>query len=293
MGVLTPDEKAKFLEAGKIGKLALEKAITEIGPGVSLLDVAKKTEALIVEMGARPSFPINLSINNEAAHYTPFHSDKKTFSSGDLVKVDIGASVDGYLSDNAATVEVGGKGKFSDLIDCTRDALNKAISILRPGVHVRDIGRVIGETIAEYGFKPVKNLGGHGVGRYDLHSSPFIPNYDDGNGNVLQAGSVFAIEPFASTGIGMIHNGPGGNIYIFSGTKVDQNDIAFNRFKTIPFAERWLYEVKPDYEKYLKMMMKNKQISEFAILKEHRGSMIAQSEHTILMSSDSVVVTTL
>ncbi len=286
------DAISKFIEAGKIGKLALEKAISEIGPGVSFLSVAEKTEALIREMGAKPSFPINLSINNEAAHFTPSPNDKKTFSTGDLVKVDIGASVDGYLSDNAATVEVGEKGKNSDLIDSTREALNKAISILRPGTMVRDLGSVIGETITSHGFRPVKNLGGHGIGRYDLHSSPFIPNYDDQNGNVLKSGYGIAIEPFASTGIGMIHNGPGGNIFILSGTKTNPEDPIYKNFNTIPFASRWLSSVMPDSSSYLHSMVKTRQVSEFAILKEHRGAMIAQSEHTILILKDKVIVTT-
>jgi methionyl aminopeptidase len=286
------DARNKFIQAGKIGKLALEKAMSEIEPGALFLTVAEKTEGLIRDMGAKPSFPVNLSINNEAAHYTPSPNDKKVFRTGDLVKVDIGASVDGYLSDNAATLEVGEMGKNSDLIDSTREALNKAISILRPGSRVRDLGSVIGETITSHGYKPVKNLGGHGVGRYDLHSSPFIPNYDDQNGNVIRPGQAIAIEPFASTGIGMIHNGPGGNIYILSGTKVDKNEPAYRNFNTIPFASRWLREVVPDPVSYLRSMIKTRQVSEFAILKEHSGAMIAQSEHTILILEDRIVVTT-
>ena len=292
MAEITDDARNKFIQAGKIGKLALEKAISEIEPGALFLTAAEKAEGLIREMGAKPSFPVNLSINNEAAHYTPGPNDKKVFRTGDLVKVDIGASIDGYLSDNAATVEVGEKGRNSDLIDSTREALNKAISVLRPGSRVRDLGRVIGETITSHGYKPVKNLGGHGVGRYDLHSAPFIPNYDDQNGNVLRPGQAIAIEPFASTGIGMIHNGPGGNIYILSGTKINQDEPVYRNFNTIPFASRWLKDVVPDPASYLRSMIKARQVSEFAILKEHSGAMIAQSEHTILILEDRIVVTT-
>ena len=81
---MDPYEKSCILKAGKIGKAALEFAQTLIEPGALLLDVAEKTENFIRPEGAQPSFPLNLSINHEAAHYTPFPNDKKTFKTGDL-----------------------------------------------------------------------------------------------------------------------------------------------------------------------------------------------------------------
>ncbi|MCL4346198.1 MAG: type II methionyl aminopeptidase [Candidatus Thermoplasmatota archaeon] len=286
-------EKNKILEAGKLGRMALEYAQTLIEPGALFLEVAEKTEDYIRENGGKPSFPLNLSINNEAAHYTPSPNDKKTFRTGDLVKVDIGAQVDGYISDNAASMEVGGKGQYSDLVDCTREALNAALKVLRPGIEIYRIGEAIGSKIESFGFKPVKNLGGHGIARYDLHSTIFIPNYDDGNGRRIEPGQLIAIEPFASTGIGMIHNGPGGNIYIFSGTKPKKGDPVIENFSTLPFAERWLAKVMPDYRDYLRKNLFMRQISHFSVLKEHKGAMISQAEHTILFDGDQVIVTTL
>ncbi|MHB8560957.1 MAG: M24 family metallopeptidase, partial [Thermoplasmataceae archaeon] len=136
------------------------------------------------------------------------------------------------------------------------------------------------------------NLGGHGINRYDLHSSIFIPNYDDGNASMIKPDSVIAIEPFASSGIGMIHNGPGGNIYILSGTKIDREEEIYKNFNTIPFAERWLASVDPNYRKYLKKMMFRREVSHFAILREHSGAFISQAEHTIIVLSDDIIVTT-
>lgn len=282
----------KYLEAGKIGKMALDHAMTLAEPGALFLDIATETEKLIRDNGAQPAFPLNLSINNEAAHYTPFTGDRKKLKSGDLLKIDIGAHVDGYMSDNAATVEVGEAGNYTDLIESTRAALNKAISVVRPMQRIGEIGRVIGSTIESYGFKPVRNLGGHGINRYDLHSSIFIPNYNDGNARQLSPGMAIAIEPFASTGIGMIHNGPGGNIYILSGTKIRKDEPIYRAFNTAPFAERWVSGLVPDHEKYLKKMMKTREISHFPVLKEHVNSRIAQSEHTLLVLPDRVIVTT-
>lgn len=283
---------AKFEEAGKIGKKALETAVSLIEPGITLYEVAEKTERLIIENGAFPAFPLNLSINNEAAHYTPFYGDKKTFRTGDIVKVDIGAHIDGFPSDNAATVEVGGAGNHSDLIDASREALNAAIKVLRPLIPLREIGAAIGAKISEYGFKPIRNLGGHGVARYDLHSSIFVPNYDDGNGKLLKPDQVIAIEPFASTGIGMIHSGPGGNIFIVSGTKNDKDEPIFRNFSTLPFASRWLYGKIEKPEAYLKSMVSRRTVSQFPILREHNGSLISQAEHTIMILGDRIKVLT-
>ena len=286
------DVKNKYLEAGRIGREALEYAQTLIEPGSLLIEVAEKTEQFIRDQGGNPSFPVNLSINNEAAHYTPSPGDTKTFKTGDVVKVDIGAQVDGYLSDNAATVEVGESGKHSDLIDCTREALNAALKVLRPMIAVRRIGAEIEKVVSSFGFKPIRNLGGHGINRYDLHSSIFIPNYDDGNAALIKPDTVIAIEPFASSGIGMIHNGPGGNIYILSGTKINREEEIYRNFNTIPFAERWLAKIDPDYKKYLKKMLFRREVSHFAILREHSGAFISQAEHTIMVLSDDIIVTT-
>lgn len=286
------EEKRMILEAGKLGKKALELAESLIEPGALFLDVAEKVEGFIRENGGEPSFPLNLSINNEAAHYTPAPNDTKKFKTGDLVKVDIGASIGGYLSDNATTVEVGGKGEYSNLIDCTREALNRALSVLRPRIEINRIGQAIEDVIESFGFKPVRNLGGHGIKKDDLHSTIFVPNYDDGNGRRIEDGQLIAIEPFASTGIGMIHNGMGGNIYIFSGTKPKAKDPVIENFRTLPFAERWLERIKPDYKDYLKKSVSAKQISQFPVLKEHKGAMISQAEHSILFDGDQVIVTT-
>ncbi len=284
-------EIRKFEEAAKIGKKALELALSLIEPGAYFYDVAEKTEALILENGGKPAFPLNLSVDSDAAHYTPYTGDKTKFATGQLVKVDIGAQIDGYPSDNAATIEVGNTGKHSDLIDASRNALNNAIRNLRPTMKVGQIGAHISKTITSYGFKPIRNLGGHGISRYDLHSRIFIPNYDDGNGRTLEKDSVIAIEPFASTGTGMIHNGPGGNIYILSGT-TKRDEVIMKNFSTLPFAERWLSKVENNGQEYLKQMMKKKEVSQFPILREHRGVFISQAEHTILVRGDEIRVLT-
>ena len=264
---MDPEIKEKYKLAGSIGMKALEYGKSLVEPGALFYDIATGIEKHIEDLGGKPSFPVNISINNEAAHYTPFEGDRKKLNSGDVVKLDVGAQVDGYLSDNAATIEVGETGEHSDIIDATREALSAAIKKLRPMIAVRQIGAEIERVIRSYNFKPVRNLGGHGINRYDLHSEIFIPNYDDGNATPLHSDMVIAIEPFASSGIGMIHNGPGGNIYILSGTKVREDEILYKNFNTVPFAQRWVARLMPDPDDYIRKMVRSRELSEFAVLK--------------------------
>ncbi len=292
MTILDNDAIKKIRNAGIAGKKALELALTLIEPGTTLLETATKTESLIREMGMVPSFPLNLSINSEAAHYTPGINDKKTFTRGDIVKVDIGASDDGYCSDNAATVEVGESGKHSNLIDASREALKAALKVVRPNIAVSRIGAKIEEVIASFGFKPIRNLGGHGIERNDLHSTVFIPNYDDMNMTTIRPGSLIAIEPFASTGIGMIHNGQPGNIYMLDGPNIDKNGMFYREFNTLPFAARWLEGKVEKPDKVLRESLGRKQILSFPVFREHSGALISQAEHTVLVLSDEVIVTT-
>ena len=282
----------KYKKAGVIGKKALGVGESLAEPGALMLDVAEGIENFIIGEGARLAFPVNLSINNNAAHYSPSVGDRTKLQRGDVLKIDVGAEIDGYLSDNALTVEVGETGEHSDLIDATREALNAAIKKVRPMIPINQIGAEIGRVITERGFRPVRNLGGHGIDRFDLHSRLFIPNYDDGNGQLLGTNMAIAIEPFASTGIGMIHNGPGGNIYILDGTKIRKDEILYKNFNTVPFSQRAVSKVIPDYPKYIDAMKKNRELSEFPVLREHKGVFISQAEHTLLILPDEVIVTT-
>ena len=282
----------KYLEAGKIGKEAREYGKELIKEGASYYEVAQKVEKYIIDAGARPAFPVNLSTNNIAAHYTPIKGDDRYFRRGDLVKLDLGAHIDGYISDTAVTVEVG-TNQWESLIEASAEALKNAIKAIRPGIRVTDIGRVIEETISFYGYKPIKNLTGHELGVYDLHHGISIPNYSEESPYTLNPGMAFAIEPFATNGRGYVKNGVGGNIYIFrksTGLKGVYKDI-FEEFRTLPFAARWCEK----YENYQSVLKKGTWLGilyHFPILQEKKKAMVAQTEHTILLTVDSVIVTT-
>ncbi len=282
----------KYIEAGKIGKEAREYGKELIKEGASYYEVAEKVEKYIIDSGAKPAFPVNLSPNNNAAHYSPIKGDKKFFRRGDLVKLDLGAHIDGYISDTAVTVEVG-TNKWGELIEASSEALKNAIKSIRPGIRVSEIGGVIEETISSYGFNPIRNLTGHGLDRYDLHHEISIPNYDDGSSVILKPGMAFAIEPFATNGKGYVREGAGGNIYIF----IKHNSLdgfyeeIHKRFYTLPFAARWCSSY-PDYLKKLDEGRKKGILYHFPILHERKKFMVAQTEHTIVFTDTGIIVTT-
>lgn len=185
-------------EVGRASYEALMKAKAMVKPGVRLLDVADAAEGFLKEKGFGCAFPLNLSINEQAAHYTPSVEDETVFPDNALVKVDFGAAKEGVLGDCALTVDL--SGKYGKLVESVDDALKNAIAVVKAGVRVSDIGAEIEKTIEAAGFLPIKNLGGHEVAVHDLHSSTFIPNYDNGDDTVLEEGMTVAIEPFAVDG---------------------------------------------------------------------------------------------
>ncbi len=282
----------KYIEAGKIGKEARELGVQLIKEGASYYDVAQKVEKYIIDSGAFPAFPVNLSTNNIAAHYSPVKGDNLYFKRGDVVKLDLGAQIDGYISDTAITVEVGSR-NWENLIEASEAALNSAIKILRPGVEIREIGAIIENEIKMRGYNPVYNLTGHGLAQYDLHHGISIPNYDDGTRTKLVPDMAFAIEPFATDGKGYVKNGKGGNIYMFVKTSglVGEYKEMFEKFKTLPFAARWC-ENNENWYNLLSYGTKRGILHHFPVLHERKKRMVAQTEHTIVMTGDSIIVTT-
>ncbi len=282
----------KYVEAGKIGKEAREYGIDLIKEGVSYYEVAEKVEKYIIDAGAFPAFPVNISVNNVAAHYTPVKNDGLAFKRGDVVKLDLGAHIDGYISDTAVTVEVG-TNRWEDLIEASSSALKEALKALRPGIEVRELGRIIENEIKMRGYNPVYNLTGHGLARYDLHHGISIPNYDDGSRATLRPGMAFAIEPFATNGKGQVRNGKGGNIYMllrFMNLSGFYEEL-YRRFRTLPFAARWC-DFHEDYESLLSRGVKKGFLYHFPILQERRKYVVAQTEHTVVMLDDGPIITT-
>ncbi|MBU3941619.1 MAG: type II methionyl aminopeptidase, partial [Nanoarchaeota archaeon] len=198
---LNKGELENWKKSCNIAAQALEYGKKLIKKGNNLLDVAKKTDEKIISLGGEIAFPSQISMNQIAAHFCPTKNNNPIFDN-QIAKLDVGAHVNGFIGDNACTVDLSGEN--SELVKASINALNNAIKIIKPGITLAEIGRVIQETIMNYGFAPVRNLSGHGLGKFDVHTKPTIPNYDNGDKTKIKKGDIFAIEPFATDGYGTV-----------------------------------------------------------------------------------------
>jgi len=270
-----------YLEAGKIAAKVRTEALSRIKEDIPLLDIAEFVEDKIKELGAKPAFPCNISINEIASHYTP--QDKlPVFRKGDVVKLDLGAHIEGYIADTASTVEVGTNDHHL-LIHACDEALKNAIGSVKNGVETSHIGKIIEDTIKKSGFNPIKDLTGHNLERYDLHAGISIPNYKSFFSHTIKKDNVFAIEPFATYGRGNIKHG---KPFIFAinnkCTGITADDIR-KRFELLPFTPRWVPELN---------IKELKGAREYFELAESDGKIVAQSEHTVIVTEDGCEIIT-
>jgi len=279
-----------YFKSGEICKKAREYGITLIKENAKLLDIAEKVEEKIKELGGECAFPVDVSLNHIAAHDTPKFNDDRVVTKGDVVKLDIGVHVNGKVSDTAITVEVGSK-KYEKLILASENALENAIKIIKPGVKIREIGKMIQETIQKYGFSPIINLSGHGVDDYEIHTKPTIPNYDNGDNNVLKEGTIIAIEPFATDGEGKIIEGKPSGIYgLINERNIRDNNarkilnFIKEKYKTLPFCERWIIKEFGNSAKLSLLLLEREGIiKQFNVLPEIKKGQVSQAERTVIV----------
>ena len=198
---------AAMRKAGRITGEALLVARDAIRPGISTLELDTLIRQHIERQGAKPSFlglygfpgSACISINDEVIHGIP--SKKRILTEGDIVKIDVGAFIDGYHGDSARTFPVGKvSAEAAKLIAVTKQSFYEGISAIRVGNRVGDIGHAIDTYVQKNGFSVVRRYVGHGVGT-DVHESPDVPNYGTpGRGPRLCAGMVLAIEPMVNVG---------------------------------------------------------------------------------------------
>ncbi|MBN1502526.1 type II methionyl aminopeptidase [Candidatus Woesearchaeota archaeon] len=296
MGMYTKKEHEKFIEAGKIAAQARDYGASLIKVGVSLLEVTEAVEKKVNELEGDFAFPPQISLNDIAAHYCAEPGDKTFFKKGDMAKLDVGVTVDGYVGDCAVTIDLGDN---EQLVKASREALDNAIKIIKPGITLGEIGKTIQETIAKHGFSPVRNLCGHGVGKYLYHGKPTIPNINTADPTKLEKGQVIAIEPFATSGAGMIYDSGVGNIYSQIAKKPVRNIITrqvlkeIEKFNNMPFTTRWLTRKFPMFKlKFaLRELLNYEIIKEYPPLVEKNHGLVSQAEHTVIVD-DKVIVTT-
>lgn len=288
--------KQKYFQAGKIAAEALQYGKLLITPGASVKEILVAVEKKIGELGGKMAFPPQISLNEFAAHSCSDLNDA-TILKDQLVKLDVGVHIEGYIADTALTVDL--SGKYESLVKASQEALENALKIAKPGVTLGEIGRVIHETVTKYGFSPVRNLSGHGLDEYEIHSTPSVPNFDNGNNNVLEEGQVIAIEPFASTGSGLVEESSPATVFTLVGDTGIRDPITRNVLKEIrtyqglPFAKRWLEEKFTSN----KINFALRQLSNARCLQHHpplfdsKRGMVSQAEHSVIVSEKPIVFT--
>ncbi|MHC5211595.1 MAG: type II methionyl aminopeptidase [Planctomycetota bacterium] len=287
----------KYREAGRIASEARRRAAEAIRPGARYVDILDGIETYIREQGADLAFPAQVSVNHIAAHDCCALDDPRTFVEGDVAKVDLGVHVDGCIADTAQTVDLG---SHADLLEASRQALEAAIALVRPGVSTRELGGAIQAAMKAVGHRPVSNLTGHGIAPYTIHCSPAIPNVPDGGDVRLKEGMMICIEPFATTGRGTVVED--GRAEVFGARRklkaprgvpsgiVDQ--IASRR--GLPFSRR---EIEREHgseiaERGLRDLVRARAIFEYPPLVERANAVVAQFEHTMYVGVEGAEVMT-
>ncbi|MFW5930077.1 MAG: type II methionyl aminopeptidase [Halobacteriota archaeon] len=287
-------DREKLREAGEIHRRVMEEARDSVEVGKSKLEVAESLESTVRELGGEPAFPVNISCDEEAAHATPSRDDTSTLGE-EMVCVDVGVHVDGWIADGAFTVPLGGE---DALVEAAESALSAAVDLVEPGVSTAELGAAIQDAIEGYGYNPVTNLTGHGLGEYEQHTSPTVPNRAVDSGIELEEDMVVAIEPFATDGGGKVTEG--GDVEIYSlnqlGARVRSRrarslvEDVEDRYRTMPFAKRWLDSGGLDVS--LRRLESQEVVHGYPVLREDAGRLVAQAEHTVIVTSDGCEVTT-
>jgi methionyl aminopeptidase len=287
-----------YRKAGRISAEAREYAKKIVVVGASLLKTTEQIEQKIIDLGGKPAWPVDMSINNIAAHYSATANDKTIFKDDEIIKVDIGVHVNGAIADTAISIDLGGDHK--KLIMASEKAVDEALKIIRPGVKLFEIGQVIQETIQDFGYSPIRNLCGHGLELYKVHSEPSIPNVNNNSQYILKEGQVIAIEPFATDGAGLVTEGKPSEIYELEMKKPIRNPSARKilayvekEFNTLPFNKRWLMKKFNNMELTIGLLQLEKEgiLHQYSILPEKNNGLVSQAEHTVIVLDKPIITT--
>lgn len=290
-----------YVKAGKIASEVRELARKKDWVGKTLYEICETVESEIQSRGGKCAFPVNVSLNEVAAHYTAEPNDPKTLSGSDLIKIDLGVQINGFIADTAVTISY--DPEFEILVQTAEEALRNAMSIIKEGTKSSDVGRTIQKTVEQYGLKPIANLSGHSLGQYTIHAGKSIPNMWSIGSFTLSAKEAYACEPFVTTGkgLGYVRDGKTKNIFGLVSRKKTKNenadkliDFIWENFNMLPFSLRWITKKFDEREArpLLDELIKNKAVRAYPVLVEANGQRVAQAEHTFIPTQNGALVTT-
>jgi methionyl aminopeptidase len=292
-----------YQRAGKIASVVRERARKKYHVGSTVFRICESIEDEIRELGGAPAFPVNVSLNDIAAHYTAEPNDTLEVKDSDILKIDIGVQLDGYIADTAVTVCYDPKSEA--LVKVAEMALNEAVKVAKVDTKANDIGAAVENTIVKQGFKPIQNLSGHSLERYTIHAGRSIPNIKTiGPSFRLSSNQAYAVEPFVTTkdGQGVVYEGRIRNIFSITSRKPSKNqdadiflDQLWNKFRTLPFAIRWITDLYEEQRarQLIELLVNKRNVHAYPILVEGNGKIVSQAEHTLIPGTNSNYVITL
>jgi methionyl aminopeptidase len=301
--IINEQDKDNAIIAGKIAAKAMVYGKSLIVPGSRIVEVLDKIEQFVESNSGKMAFPAQVSLNDTAAHFCPLADDESVFKSTDIIKLDLGVHSEGIIADTAMTIIFKDDNpKYSELLNikkASEEALANALKYARPGTQLGEIGLIIQETIAKYDLSPIRNLSGHGLGRYSVHEKPTVPNFDSRDKKELQDNELIAIEPFATNGHGMIADSSNPTLFSLESMKGVRSNMTrevlhdLSAFKSLPFTTRWLTK-KHSVSKVryaLNDLNNLGMIHAYSPLVEVGRGMVAQSEHTVIVREKPIITT--
>ncbi len=278
-----------FRKAEEISTQVMKYAKPLVAGDAKILDIAENIENKIRELGGKPAWPVNISINEFAAHCTPDINDSIVLKDGDLVKIDIGVQVNGCAWDRAFTVCIGQKSH--PLIDASEKALEEALKIMKAGTKIFEISEVVENTVNGMGYNVIRNLSGHRIEQYHQHAHPSIPNSKNSIKDELEKDWVMAMEVFTTNGSGWVaESSPSGifkylddrSVRMWEARKI--LEMAKNDFDQLPFGKRWIKDISPvKLDMALRQLIEAEALHVYPPLKEQSNGLVAQTEETVII----------
>lgn len=296
---MSPETLQLLLKAGKVASQVRRETAAKLQkPRTSFLEAMDYAEDRILKLGGQIAWA-QMGLNDTAAHFCPEEEDTQVSNEGDLIKVDIGVHLDGWIADNAMTVEVGKSTEYKDLIKASQNALKAAIKLVRPGVQLWELGEAQYSEAEALGFTTVKNLCGHTIERYKVHAGISIPTYNNKDKTEIQEGWQVALEPFVTNGDGLIKEKGKATVFMVEKEKNARSPYARKILEEmkprngLPFTTRWLTRKygKGAAALGLRELQQLGIVKSYPPLAEVANGMVAQFEHAMIVQDKALVYT--
>jgi len=289
---------------GKLTRKTRKEVVKIPKEGVKISKIINFVEEIIFSKGYLPAFPCTVCVNDVAAHYTIFEEDY-ILKKGDVIKIDFGISHNGFITDNAVTVEIEDN-KYKRQMDANLEGLNATMEKAEIGVEMSKLGKTVNDVAKKYNFNTIHNLCGHQIARNNLHCGLSVPNFENEDKRLIEENMELAIEPFFTSGQPKIKSsGPSNIIHLISSKPIRDPiakkvlDYIKEFYPHLPFSKRWLVkevieQISPENDRTrkafdlrrvryaIKLLKQNGNLYEYDALSTIDGEIVTQYEDSVV-----------